>query len=97
MFVVDKLLKGFCFFLNCVTTDEVNILQELSLQLLNSSNTSMTLDDSQCLVLQVGQYSTLAVPLRQFLTDGYAFIYISICYIFVNNALLLYVKVKAVG
>lgn len=74
----SKLLQ-LLFFLKCVITDEVNILQELSLQFLNSSNTSMTLDDSKCQVLQMGQYSTLAVPLQQIFTDGYAFIFISVC------------------
>ncbi|XP_045923675.1 collagen alpha-1(XI) chain-like [Micropterus dolomieu] len=53
-------------------TDEVNILQELSLQVSNSSNASMTVDDNRCQVLQVGQYSTLAVPVRYLLTDGFA-------------------------
>ncbi|XP_068588520.1 uncharacterized protein [Cebidichthys violaceus] len=53
-------------------TDEVNILQELSLQLSNSSNASMTVDDSRCPVLQVGQYSTLVLPLQHLLTDGFA-------------------------
>ncbi|XP_029301004.1 collagen alpha-1(XI) chain-like [Cottoperca gobio] len=53
-------------------TDELNILQELSLQVSNSSNTSMTVDDSRCPVLQVGQYSTLTVPLQHLLTDGFA-------------------------
>ncbi|TMS08329.1 Collagen alpha-4(VI) chain, partial [Larimichthys crocea] len=53
-------------------TDEVDILQELSLQLSNSSNASMTLDDSRCPVLQVGQYSTLALPLQPLLIDGFA-------------------------
>lgn len=56
----------------CVTAgDEVNILQELSPQLLNSSKTSLATDDSGCPVLQVGQHSTLAVPLQQFLANGY--------------------------
>lgn len=55
----------------CVTADEVNILQEFSPQLLNNSKTSLTTDDSRCPVLQVGQHSTLAVPLQQFLADGY--------------------------
>lgn len=55
----------------CVIADEVNILQELSPQLLNNSMTSLTMDDSRCPVLQLGQRSTLAVPLQQFLTDGY--------------------------
>lgn len=58
-------------FLICVATDEVNILQELSPQLLNNSETSMTTEDSRCPVLHVGQKSTFAVPLHQFLTDGY--------------------------
>ncbi|KAL6097196.1 uncharacterized protein ACO6RY_06342 [Pungitius sinensis] len=53
-------------------TDELNLLQELSLQLSNSSNASLSLDDSRCPVLQVGQYSTLALPLRHLLTDGFA-------------------------
>ncbi|TKS84164.1 Collagen alpha-1(V) chain [Collichthys lucidus] len=52
--------------------NEVDILQELSLQLSNSSNASMTLDDSRCPVLQVGQYSTMALPLQPLLTDGFA-------------------------
>lgn len=55
----------------CVIADEVNILQELSPQLLNNSMTSLTMDDSRCPVLQLGQRSTLAVPLQQFLPDGY--------------------------
>lgn len=62
---------------NSLTTDEVNILEEISFQLSNNSNASMTMDDSRCPVLQVGQYSTLALPLQQLLTDGYSFIYIS--------------------
>lgn len=49
----------------------MNILQELSPQLLNNSETSMSTEDSRCPVLHVGQQSTLAVPLHQFLTDGY--------------------------
>ncbi|KAJ4925953.1 hypothetical protein JOQ06_008138 [Pogonophryne albipinna] len=55
-----------------VACDEVSILQELSPQVLNSSNTSMTVDDSRCPVLQVGQYSTLSVPLQDLLIDGFA-------------------------
>lgn len=51
--------------------DEVNILQELSPQLLDNSKASLTMDDSRCPVLQVGQHSTLAVPLQQLLADGY--------------------------
>ncbi|KAK5878590.1 hypothetical protein CesoFtcFv8_023987 [Champsocephalus esox] len=51
---------------------EVSILLELSPQVLNSSNTSMTVDDSRCPVLQVGQYSTLSVPLQDLLIDGFA-------------------------
>lgn len=54
-------------------TDEVNVLQELSQQVSNSSNSSMSMEDSRCPVLQVGQYSTLALPLRQLFTDGYGF------------------------
>lgn len=72
------------FPLNCLTTDEVDILQELSLQLSNSSNASMTLDDSRCPVLQVGQYSTLALPLQPLLIDGYGFI--SFFIRFINSA-----------
>ncbi|GLD56696.1 collagen alpha-1(I) chain isoform X1 [Lates japonicus] len=52
--------------------DEVNVLQELSQQVSNSSNTSMSVEDSRCPVLQVGQYSTLALPLRQLFTDGFS-------------------------
>lgn len=65
---------GVCFIdapvLYCLTTDEVNILQELSLQVSNSSNASVTVEDNNCPVLQVGQYSTLALPLQQLFTDG---------------------------
>ncbi|XP_059214589.1 collagen alpha-3(V) chain-like [Centropristis striata] len=52
-------------------TDELNVLQQLSLQLSDSSNASVTVDDSSCLVLQVGQYSTLALPLQHLLTDRF--------------------------
>ncbi|XP_028999844.1 uncharacterized protein LOC114860098 [Betta splendens] len=50
--------------------NEVNILQEISLQVVNSSNASMIVED-KCPVLQVGQYSTLALSLRQLFTDGF--------------------------
>jgi hypothetical protein len=49
---------------------EVNLLEELSLQVSNSSNASMSLDALRCPVLQVGQYSTLSLPLAQLFTDG---------------------------
>ncbi|KAG7499803.1 hypothetical protein JOB18_050051 [Solea senegalensis] len=52
-------------------SDEVNVLQELSLQVSISSNVSMTAEDGQCPVLQVGQYSTLALPLHQLFTDRF--------------------------
>ncbi|KAI4817194.1 hypothetical protein KUCAC02_009470 [Chaenocephalus aceratus] len=58
--------------LSPLSPDEVSILQELSPQVLNSSNTSMTVDDGRCPVLQVGQYSTLSVPLQDLLIDGFA-------------------------
>lgn len=58
-------------FLICVAADEVNILHELSPQLLTNSKTSLTTDDSRCPVLHVGRQSTFAVPLHQFLADGY--------------------------
>nr|XP_029501712.1 collagen alpha-1(XI) chain-like [Oncorhynchus nerka] len=51
---------------------EVNLLEELSLQVSNSSNASMSLDALRCPVLQVGQYSTLSLPLAQLFTDGFA-------------------------
>lgn len=72
----------------CVTADEVNILQELSPQLLNNSKTSLTTDDSRCPVLQVGQHSTLAVPLQQFLADGYDILH---CYQWKNSSILTWV------
>nr|XP_046172619.1 collagen alpha-1(XI) chain-like [Oncorhynchus gorbuscha] len=53
-------------------TEEVNLLEELSLQVSNSSNASMSLDALRCPVLQVGQYSTLALPLAELFTDGFA-------------------------
>nr|XP_043868866.1 collagen alpha-1(XI) chain-like [Solea senegalensis] len=56
---------------SCLPTDEVNVLQELSLQVSISSNVSMTAEDGQCPVLQVGQYSTLALPLHQLFTDRF--------------------------
>ncbi|KAK0146971.1 Collagen alpha-3(V) chain [Merluccius polli] len=53
-------------------SDEVNVLDELSLQVSNSSNASLTLEGpARCPVLQVGQYSTLALPLEQLFTDGF--------------------------
>ncbi|XP_030004254.1 collagen alpha-1(V) chain-like [Sphaeramia orbicularis] len=59
----------FCGLDPCVD-DELNILQEISSQVSNSSNSSLTVEDGRCPVLQVGLYSTLALPLRQILTDG---------------------------
>ncbi|KAK2818894.1 hypothetical protein Q5P01_024455 [Channa striata] len=53
-------------------TDHVNILQELSLQVSNSSSSFITVEESKCPILQVGQYSTLTVPLRQVFTNGFA-------------------------
>uniref|UniRef100_A0A673XVB8 Laminin G domain-containing protein n=1 Tax=Salmo trutta TaxID=8032 RepID=A0A673XVB8_SALTR len=53
-------------------TEEVNLLEELSLQVSNSSNASMSLDAQRCPVLQVGQYSTLALPLAELFTDGFS-------------------------
>ncbi|XP_041667075.1 collagen alpha-1(XI) chain-like [Cheilinus undulatus] len=53
-------------------TDELNVLLELSPLVSNSSNTSMTLDDSRCPVLHVGQYSTMTLPLRLLLTEAFA-------------------------
>lgn len=61
------------YIFSCLTTDEVNILQELSLQVSDASNASMRVEDSRCPVLQVGQYSTLALPLRQLFPDGYSY------------------------
>ncbi|KAM4634126.1 collagen alpha-2(XI) chain-like [Polymixia lowei] len=55
-----------------MTSDEVNILEELSLQVSNSSNASMTVEGNRCPVLQVGQYSTLAMPLQQLFSDRFA-------------------------
>ncbi|CAB1448052.1 unnamed protein product [Pleuronectes platessa] len=52
--------------------EEVNILQELSLHVSNSSNASMAVEDGGCPVLQVGQYSTLALPLPQLFPDRFA-------------------------
>ncbi|AWP14955.1 putative collagen alpha-1(V) chain-like [Scophthalmus maximus] len=56
--------------LQTANKNEVNILQELSLQVSDASNASMRVEDSRCPVLQVGQYSTLALPLRQLFPDG---------------------------
>ncbi|XP_077594079.1 uncharacterized protein LOC144210983 [Stigmatopora nigra] len=53
-------------------TDEVNILQDFSIHLPNSANTSWTMEDDPCPVLQVGQYSILALPLMQLFTEGFA-------------------------
>ncbi|KAJ7988515.1 hypothetical protein DPEC_G00324380, partial [Dallia pectoralis] len=50
-------------------TGVVNLIEELLLQVSNSSNASMSLDAHRCPVLQVGQYSTLALPLAQLFTD----------------------------
>ncbi|XP_030197639.1 collagen alpha-2(XI) chain isoform X2 [Gadus morhua] len=53
-------------------SEEVNILDELSLQVSNSSNASLSLDgEARCPVLLVGQYSTLALPLDEIFTDGF--------------------------
>ncbi|KAM7393227.1 hypothetical protein PAMA_008057 [Pampus argenteus] len=52
--------------------DEVSILQELSLHMSNSSNASMIMEGSRCPVLQVGQYSTLSLPLQQLFFDRFA-------------------------
>ncbi|KAM7369300.1 hypothetical protein PAMP_013579 [Pampus punctatissimus] len=52
--------------------NEVSILQELSLQMSNSSNASMIMEGSRCPVLQVGQYSTLSLPLQQLFADRFA-------------------------
>ncbi|KAI1882503.1 hypothetical protein AGOR_G00251430 [Albula goreensis] len=46
-------------------TEEVDLLEQLFWQAGNSSNTSITLEGQKCPVLQVGQYSTLSLPLRQ--------------------------------
>ncbi|XP_071011181.1 collagen alpha-2(I) chain-like [Oncorhynchus clarkii lewisi] len=54
------------------TDQKVNLLEELSLQVSNSSNASMSLDALRCPVLQVGQYSTLSLPLAQLFTNGFA-------------------------
>ncbi|KAM6902308.1 uncharacterized protein FYW49_015931 [Xenentodon cancila] len=53
-------------------TEEVDILQELSLHVSDRSNASITVEDSRCPVLQVGQYSTLSLNLRQLFTDRFA-------------------------
>ncbi|XP_068508834.1 collagen alpha-1(XI) chain-like isoform X1 [Syngnathus scovelli] len=53
-------------------TDEVDILLEFSIQSPNSPNTSMTMEDGRCPVLQVGQYSVLALPLTQLFIEGFA-------------------------
>ncbi|KAG5834202.1 hypothetical protein ANANG_G00259020 [Anguilla anguilla] len=46
-------------------TEEVDLLEQLFWQVGNSSNSSITLEGQKCPVLQVGQYSTLSLPLRQ--------------------------------
>lgn len=50
-------------------TEEVNVLQELSLQVSDSKNASLSVEDRKCPVVQVGQYSTLSLPLRQLFSD----------------------------
>ncbi|KAL7844087.1 hypothetical protein SRHO_G00226260 [Serrasalmus rhombeus] len=44
--------------------ENINLLDQLW-QVANSSNASVTLEGQRCPVLHVGQYSTLALPLRQ--------------------------------
>ncbi|XP_034047688.1 collagen alpha-2(V) chain [Thalassophryne amazonica] len=51
---------------------KVNVLEQLSFQVSTSSNASMTLDSRRCPVLQMGQYSTLALPLGRLFADGFA-------------------------
>ncbi|KAM4532152.1 uncharacterized protein V3H82_026012 [Fundulus diaphanus] len=52
--------------------EEVDILQELSLQLFERSNSSMTVEGGRCPVIRVGQYSTLTLPLQQIFSDRFA-------------------------
>ncbi|KAF7217746.1 collagen alpha-1(V) chain-like [Nothobranchius furzeri] len=52
--------------------EEVNVLQELSFQVSGSSNSSMKVEDSRCPFIQVGQYSTLSLPLRRLFADSVA-------------------------
>ncbi|XP_061118108.1 collagen alpha-2(XI) chain-like [Conger conger] len=46
-------------------TEEIDLLEQLFWQVGNSSNSSISLEGQKCPVLQVGQYSTLSLPLRQ--------------------------------
>ncbi|XP_077479636.1 uncharacterized protein LOC144091290 [Stigmatopora argus] len=52
--------------------EEVNILQGFSIHLPNSANTTWTVEDDPCPVLQVGQYSILALPLTWLFNEGFA-------------------------
>ncbi|MEQ2281142.1 hypothetical protein AMECASPLE_027339, partial [Ameca splendens] len=51
---------------------EVNVLQELSLQVSERNNSFVTVEGSRCLVIRVGQYSTLILPLQQIFNDRFA-------------------------
>ncbi|MEQ2163036.1 hypothetical protein GOODEAATRI_026092, partial [Goodea atripinnis] len=68
----DVCFERFLSFSVCLPTEEVNVLQELSLQVSERNNSFMTVEGSRCPVIRVGQYSTLTLPLQQIFSYRFA-------------------------
>ncbi|KAM7144509.1 uncharacterized protein RBU57_015648 [Macrochelys suwanniensis] len=52
--------------------DEVNLLDKLTSSAQDFSNISLSYDEANCSVLEVGQYSTLSIPTREAFGDRFA-------------------------
>lgn len=55
----------------CLPTEELNILQELSPQVSDRSNSSLTVEGASCPIIRVGQYATLTLPMQQIFRDRF--------------------------